>query len=221
MPAGAMPPLPRLLPLHFSLSPPPSFPPSPLLCDSLWAVQKPHALIYLFFRLAGRRCAARRSRLGGARTQGFKYQPRALREDLLGGPQTHLATLSPPHTPRPIKKSQGASRRGGNGEREGRSQASCPKESGRGALHRRPQPRRGGGGCALCAPWGAGGSGPGGGGKLRGGGSGHAGLPAYRCSPFGDRGSPLPLRREVAKAEEIEKSQAVTLLARLRRGSVR
>lgn len=136
MPAGAMPPLPRLLPLHFSLAPPPSFPPSPLLCDSLWAVQKPHALIYLFFRLAGRRCAARRSRLGGARTQGFKYQPRALREDLLGGPQTHLATLSPPHTPRPIKKSQGASRRGGNGEREGRSQPSCPKESGRGAARR-------------------------------------------------------------------------------------
>lgn len=48
VPAGALPPLPRLLPLHFSLSPPPSFPPSPLPCDSLWAVQKPHALFIYF-----------------------------------------------------------------------------------------------------------------------------------------------------------------------------
>lgn len=95
MPAGAMPPLPRLLPLHFSLSPPPSLPPSPLPCDSLWAVQKPHALIYLFLGLAGGRCAAPRSRVGGARSQGFKYWPCRLREELLGGPQTHLATLPP------------------------------------------------------------------------------------------------------------------------------
>lgn len=50
VPAGALPPLPRLLPLHFSLSPPPSFPPSPLPCDSLWAVQKPHALFIYFPR---------------------------------------------------------------------------------------------------------------------------------------------------------------------------
>lgn len=124
-----MPPLPRLLPLHFSLSPPPSFPPSPLPCDSLWAVQKPHALIYLFLRLAGGRCAAPRSRVGGARSQGFKYWPCRLREDLLGSPQTHLATLPPV----PKKKPQGGSRRGGDGEREGRSQPLCPKENGRGA----------------------------------------------------------------------------------------
>ena len=55
--AGALPPLPRLLPLHFSLSlslsPLPLSLPSPLPCDSLWAVQKPHALIYLFPGPAG------------------------------------------------------------------------------------------------------------------------------------------------------------------------
>lgn len=46
VPAGALPPLPRLLPLHFSLSPPPSLPPPfPM---TVWAVQKPHALFIYF-----------------------------------------------------------------------------------------------------------------------------------------------------------------------------
>lgn len=128
VPAGALPPLPRLLPLHFSLSPPPSFPPSPLPCDSLWAVQKPNALIYLFSGLAGGGCAARRWRLGGARTPGLNIS----RAGCGGGWIAVRERTLQHYPPTPLKK------------REGSGQAPCPEESGRGAPRSSaPEPRRG------------------------------------------------------------------------------
>lgn len=93
VPAGALPPLTRLLPLHFSLSPPPSFPPSPLPCDSLWAVQKPHALFIYFPGGRGMRCSA--LALRGRTDPRFKYQPCRLRGGLDRGSARAPCSITP------------------------------------------------------------------------------------------------------------------------------
>lgn len=189
VPAGALPPLPRLLPLHFSLSPPPSLPPSPLPYDSVGS-SKATRFIYLFSGLAGGGCAARRRRLGGARTPGLNIG----RAGCGGGaaPRGRERTLqhySPPcHTP----------------QKKGRE---LPTSLPRGERARRGAARRGAGFSATlrtrtadCAPWG-GGSVRGGAGMLRGGGSGRACL---HLQPSGEAGKPLARRRGAAQAEETK-----------------
>lgn len=192
VPAGALPPLTRLLPLHFSLSPPPSFPPSPLPCDSLWAVQKPHALFIYFPGGRGMRCSA--LALRGRTDPRFKYQPCRLR----GGAGSRVREGTLQHYPHyiPPKKGKGASnlpapRRAGAAHRgAGRSAT----------LRTRTATVHLGAELGCCAAEGA-------------------GEPGRLPTPAALSGSGKAACTAERGGEEAKNSRAWMLLARLRRGS--